>query len=241
MCGVILGNEEVVQKKSLLRFFDGLAWLGQIGMFLTLGLLVFPSQVLNVAPMGLAVSLFLIVVARPFSVFAALFLSNLGWREKVLISWVGIRGAVPIILATFPFLAHLGNAPVIFNLVFFIVLTSALLQGWSVPFVARLLNVADTKTRRSTFPLEFEAPKGTDTDLVDFIIPYDALVIGKPIVELGLPADSLIVLIIRNEQFIVPSGGTVLEAGDSILALVNKQNLPTVRDVLSEINAAPDS
>jgi cell volume regulation protein A len=115
------------------------------------------------------------------------------------------------------------------------VLTSALLQGWSVPVVARFLNVAGTQPPASVFPLEFEAPKGSDTDLVDFIVPYNAAVIGRPIVELGLPGDSLIVLIIRNEQFIVPSGGTVLEAGDSILALVNKENLPGVRAVLSKV------
>ncbi len=241
VAGLVVGNLEIIQKRSLLRFFDGLAWLGQIGMFLTLGLLVFPSHVVNVAGVGLLVSAFLMFVARPLSVFVSLVFAKLRWNEKAFVSWVGIRGAVPIILATFPLLANLPRAELMFNLVFFIVLTSTLFQGWSIPFVARLFTVDAPRERTPSCPLEFDAPKGTDTDLVDLMVPYNSAVVGRSIVELGLPSDSLIVLIIRNEDFIVPSGGTVLESGDTILTLVNKRNLPIVRDLLAAQDSREES
>jgi len=234
VAGVVVGNSEIVQRRSLFRFFDGLAWLSQIGMFLTLGLLVFPSHVAEVLGGGLLVSAFLMFVARPLSVFLSLALAKLHWREKVLVSWVGIRGAVPIILATFPLLANLPKAELLFNIVFFIVMTSALFQGWSIPQVARLLKVDGPLQLHPSYPLEFEGPRGTETELIDLVVPYSAAVIGRSLVELGFPEDSLIVLIIRNEDFIVPSGGSVLRAGDTLLALTTKRSLPTVREILSE-------
>ncbi|MBI3111299.1 MAG: potassium/proton antiporter [Ignavibacteriales bacterium] len=232
--GLVVGNSEIVQKKSLFRFFDGLAWLGQIGMFLTLGLLVYPSNIAHVVGGGLLVSAFLMFVARPFSVFFATLLTDLQWREKTLVSWVGLRGAVPIILATFPKLARVPDADVIFNLVFFIVLTSALFQGWSLPAAARLLKVDAPMVRRRRYPLEFEPTEGVDAELQEFIVPYNSSAIGRPIVELGMPPNSLIVLISRNERMMVPSGGTILEPGDTILALVSRENLAEVRAILAE-------
>ncbi|MCU0453508.1 MAG: potassium/proton antiporter [Bacteroidetes bacterium] len=235
IAGLVVGNSDIIQKRSLFRFFDGLAWLSQIGMFVTLGLLVYPSQVAFVLGTGMAVSFFLILAARPVSVFISLAGSSLTWREKTLVSWVGIRGAVPIILATFPLLAGVPNASALFNVVFFIVLTSALFQGWSIPVVARWLGVDAPLERRTASPLEFEAPKGADTDLVDFIVPYKSIHTGRPIVELGMPDDSLITLIIRNDKFLVPSGGTTLEPGDTVMVLVNKGNVKQVSEILSQV------
>ena len=232
VAGLVAGNSEFVQKKSLLRFFDGLAWLGQITMFLTLGLLVFPSQVISIVGLGLFVSVFLMIVARPASVFLSLLFSKYHWREKAFISWVGLRGAVPIVLATFPLLAGLPDARLMFNVVFFIVLTSALLQGWSTPLAARLMGVDAPAQVRRRYPIEFSPLEGSDTQLVDLIVPYNSEAAGRPIVELGMPADSLIVLVSRNESFLVPSGGTVLQEGDTVLVLVNNNNLPEVRTVL---------
>ncbi|MGH7496121.1 MAG: potassium/proton antiporter [bacterium] len=234
IAGVVAGNSDFVHKKSLLRFFDGLAWLSQIAMFLTLGLLVFPSRIVPIMSAGLVISAFLIVAARPLGVFISLALSKLDWREKTFISWVGLRGAVPIILATFPLLANLPKAELLFNLVFFIVLTSALSQGWSIPAVARLLKVEAPLARKRQYPIEFAPAAGMDTDLVEFIVPAHAEVAGKSLVELGMPRDSLIVLISQNEEFLVPSGGTVINEGDVILALVNKSNLPEVRAIFSK-------
>jgi len=234
VAGLVAGNSEFVQKKSLLRFFDGLAWLSQITMFLTLGLLVFPSHIVPVVGAGLLLSAFLMFVARPASVFVSLVFTTMHWREKAMVSWVGLRGAVPIILATFPLLAGLPDAELIFNVVFFIVLTSALLQGWSIPAAARLLKLDAPLEQKRRYPIEFAPVEGIDTELVDLIIPYHSDAAGKSIVELNLPSDSLIVLISRADNFIVPSGGTVLQEGDTILVLVNKDNLSQVRSIVAE-------
>lgn len=232
IAGLIAGNNDFIYKKSLLRFFDGLAWLSQITMFLTLGLLVFPSHIIPVVWTGLACSAFLMFVARPASVFLSLLFARLQWREKAFVSWVGLRGSVPIVLATFPLLAGVTGSEVIFNIVFFIVLTSALLQGWSIPIVARLMKLQAPLERKRQYPIEFAPIDGVDTQLVDFIIPYNAEIAGKTIVELGLPPDSLIVLVNRDEKFFVPSGGTVIEGGDVVLTLVNDKNISEVREKL---------
>jgi cell volume regulation protein A len=233
VAGLVAGNSDFVQKKSALRFFDGLAWLSQISMFVTLGLLVFPSRILPVLGVGLACSAFLMFVARPASVFLALSLSGLGWRAKTLVSWVGRRGAVPIVLATFPLIGGIPESDMIFNVVFFIVLTSALLQGWSIPFVARLLRLQAPFPQRRKYPIEFAPVEGVDTELIDLFIPFGGAASGKSIVELGLPKDSLIVLLSRDDRYIVPSGGTVLEEGDVVLVLVNGDNLAEVRSRLT--------
>jgi len=240
VAGLVAGNSEFVQKKSLLRFFDGLAWLSQITMFLTLGLLVFPSHIVPVVGAGLLLSAFLMFVARPASVFVSLVFTTMHWREKAMVSWVGLRGAVPIILATFPLLAGLPDAELIFNVVFFIVLTSALLQGWSIPAAARLLKLDAPLEQKRRYPIEFAPVEGVDTELVDLIVPYNSAAAGKSIIELGMPQDSLIVLISRNDNFIVPSGGTVLQEGDTILVLVNKNNLSEVRAILAKQKQADE-
>jgi cell volume regulation protein A len=141
LAGLIMRKGDFAHRQSLLRFHDGLAWLMQITMFVTLGLQVFPSRLLPIMGIGLLVALFLMVVARPASVFLSLALSRMSYREQALISWVGLRGAVPIVLATFPLLAGYAKADMIFHLVFFIVLTSVLLQGPSISFVAKALKV----------------------------------------------------------------------------------------------------
>jgi cell volume regulation protein A len=232
IAGIIAGNSSFIHKRSLVRFVDGLAWLSQIGMFLTMGLLVFPSHVVPTLGIGIAVSAFLLFAARPLSVFIALAGTRFSAREKTFISWVGLRGAVPIILATFPLLAGLQGAAEIFNVVFFIVLTSALLQGWSIPVMAKLLRVDAPPGKERLLPLEFTEPEGINAEIVDFVIPARSAVIGKPLVALGLPRDSLVVLIGRNNEYIVPSGGTIMEEGDTILALVSKENLADVRSIL---------
>ncbi len=234
IAGIILGNSNVVQKKSLLRFFDGLAWLSQIGMFVTLGLLVNPSEVLAILIPGMLISAFLMVVARPASIFLSFLPREYDWREKLFVSWVGLRGAAPIILATFPLLANVSNAGIIFNTVFFIVLTSALLQGWSIPAVARLLRVDAPPQQRLRYPIESVPTAESDTELVDLTVPHGSAVAGKTIIELGLPQQSLIALVGRGEEFIVPSGSTVLEEGDTLLVLVKQKDLPEVRRILLE-------
>jgi cell volume regulation protein A len=147
ICAVLLGSSDFVHKRILIQFYDGIAWLMQIILFLTLGLLVFPSRVLAVAGPGLLISAFLIFVARPIGVFGALLFFKTDRRSKLFLSWVGLRGAVPIVFATYPLIAGLPESSLIFNLVFFIAVSSVLVQGTTLPAVARWLKltVPDSK------------------------------------------------------------------------------------------------
>lgn len=141
VAALIMGNTPFVYKQELMQFHEGLTWVMQIAMFLTLGLLVFPSELVNVVDVDLLIALFLIFFARPLAIYISLLSSGFAWREKAMITWLGLRGAVPIILATFPLVAGLPKADLIFNFVFFIVLTSVLLQGTLAPFISRILKV----------------------------------------------------------------------------------------------------
>ncbi|MCX7995804.1 MAG: potassium/proton antiporter [candidate division WOR-3 bacterium] len=232
LAGIVIGNSQIVKKRSLLRFFDGLAWLSQITMFLTLGLLVYPSHLLPITGTGVLLSIFLMFVARPVSVLLSLIFSKYTLRERIFIAWVGLRGAVPIILATFPLLAGIPNSELIFNLVFFIVLISALFQGWSIPIISRILGLSEPIENKCASPIEFEPPPGVDTELIELIVPFESNVVNKPIVEAGFPQDCLIVLIVRGENFIVPSGGTIIEPGDTLLFLTSKNSLKKINEIL---------
>jgi cell volume regulation protein A len=232
LAGIVLGNSNFIHKRSLLQFHDGLAWLMQIIMFLTLGLLVFPSNVIPLVGAGLLVSAFLIFIGRPVSIGVTLFFTRLNLREKAMISWVGLRGAVPIILATFPLLEGLPKAQLIFNLVFFIVLTSVLLQGTFLPAVAKWLKVAAPLPPKSEQPLAIASPADLKNDLVEIEVPPTSKVVGRSIVSLRLPRETLIVLIGRNDDFFVPHGSTVLRANDRLLILADKDQLDEVQSVL---------
>jgi cell volume regulation protein A len=233
IAAVVLGNSEFIQKKSLMRFFDGLALLGQIIMFLTLGLLVYPSQLWSVIVPGLILSAVLILFARPAGVMLSMMFSKFRLNEKAFISWVGLRGAVPIILATFPLTAGLMIGPYIFNLVFFITLTSALIQGWSIPLSARFFRVRGKDETASPVPLEINENAKINNDLLDILITENSYTAGKSLAELKLPQESLITVVYRDNDYIVPSGSTILHAGDTILVLVNKENIDAVRAVFS--------
>ncbi|MBI3945457.1 MAG: potassium/proton antiporter [Armatimonadetes bacterium] len=210
--GLVMGNRTFVHKNSLTQFHDGLAWLMQIAMFLVLGLLVFPSRLLPVASTALAVALFLMFVARPVGVLITVAPFRLPFREKVMVGWVGLRGAVPIILATYPLLAGLPGADAIFNVVFFVVLTSVLLQGPSLPWVAGWLRVGAPSA-----PMLRTAPALHGAALVEIPIPEGSPAAGKPIVALGLPRSAYIVAIQREDELIVPGGTTLLAPGDVLL------------------------
>lgn len=233
LAGIVLGRFDFIHKRSLLRFHDGLAWLMQITMFLALGLLVFPSELAPIVGVGLLIAAFLMFVARPLSVFISLLPSSLDWRAKTFISWVGLRGAAPIILATFPLLARLPQADLIFNIVFFIVLTSVLLQGTTLSPVARWLRVDAPSTPKRAYPIEYNPMEGLKGELKELPIPPESVIAGQAIVELGLPANFLIVLIARDNDFVLPSGGTVVQGGDTLLVLSDKVSFD---DVVARFN-----
>ncbi len=240
LAGLVMGNKTFLRKRSLIGFHDGLAWLMQIAMFITLGLLVFPSRLVPVIGVGLLVALFLIFVARPVSVFLTLHFSKMNIREKTMISWVGLRGAVPIILATFPLLAGAPQAETIFNLVFFIVLTSVLLQGTSLPVVARLLGVDAPMPEKHKYPLEFVPTKDLKSELVEVPIPHHSIAVGQRIVDLGIPQGALIALVSRGDEFIVPNGATALEAGDTLLVLAGKDDLTATQSIFEQQKSGTD-
>ncbi|PKN67558.1 MAG: potassium/proton antiporter [Deltaproteobacteria bacterium HGW-Deltaproteobacteria-15] len=233
IAGIMLGKLVYSHKKTFIRFHDGVAWLMQIVMFLTLGLLVFPAQLVPVIGYGLLISLLLIFVARPAAVLIGLSLSRFNLREKSLISWVGLRGSVPIVLATFPLLAGLDQDHFIFNLVFFIVITSVLLQGTTIPYFARLLGVDAPLVRKPRYPIDFEGSSKLNMQLEHLIVPFGSKAINKRILDLGFPKDSLITLIARDDKYITPRGDTTLEGGDVLLILVSRESLPMVHTILN--------
>ncbi|MCX2740398.1 potassium/proton antiporter [Pontibacter anaerobius] len=230
---VILGNKNFIHKRSLTRFYDGIAWLMQILMFLTLGLLVFPSHVLPVLGVGLLVSLFLIFVARPISVFVSLAFFKTTWKDNVYLSWVGLRGAVPIVFATYPMLAGLERSDMIFNVVFFIVLTSAMLQGTTLKLVADWLGLSLVEDSTKRVQLGEDLGYNTKNELVELQLGPGSSGVGKSLVELQLPKNSLIVLIDRGGKFVTPNGSTMLEAYDKLMVMVdNEEELKRVRETL---------
>lgn len=219
VAGVVLGNNDFLHKKSLIRFYDGQAWLVQIVMFLTLGLLVFPSQVAQVVGPGLLICVLLMVVARPLAVFITMAPFRMHWRQKVFLSWVGLRGAVPIVFATYPLIAGVHNAGFIFNVVFFTVLTSVLLQGSTLALVAKWLGLQRPKQYRTLSPLELELSREVKGVLVALNVPPSSPAVNKLIVDLHFPKGTLIVLVDRDGQFISPDGTTVIEGGDRLMVM----------------------
>jgi cell volume regulation protein A len=221
---IILGNANFIHKKSLIKFFDGQAWLMQIVMFLTLGLLVFPKQIIPLIDEGLLLSLFLIFIARPLAVFVSLMrATDMNFRKKLFISWVGLRGAAPIVFATYPLIAHVHYADSIFNLVFFISVLSVVLQGSMLPVMAKWLHVIVPEKVRRKFPLDLELKENSKSELLEIDIPEDSKTIGKQIVQLDLPKNSLIVMIHRDDKYVSPSGETEIKAGDHLLILADSK------------------
>ncbi len=233
VAGATLGNAKIVHQRSAVRFMDGAVWLVNIGCFLMLGLLVFPLKLAEIALPGALLALWMIFLARPIAVFVSLAPIKLDWRSKLFIAWAGMRGAAPIILATFPMAAGVAGAERIFNIVFFVVLLSLLIQGTTLPHVARWLGLETKLPRRSLYPFEYENREGSDSRLEEFLIPYGAAAVGRSVIEAELPDDALIVLIARGESYIAPSGRTVLASGDVLLVLVNDRNFEVVKKQLT--------
>ncbi|MBE7170271.1 MAG: potassium/proton antiporter [Williamsia sp.] len=224
LCAVIMGNSKMVHKRSLIKFYDGQAWLMQIILFLTLGLLVFPSRVLPLIGMGMLISAFLIFVARPIGVFAALSLFGSNTRSKLFISWVGLRGSVPIVFATYPLLAGVPKADLIFNLVFFISITSVLLQGTTLSYIAKLLHVAVPAKVKKRTDLDFETTERIKAGMHEIVLDKSSPAVEKSIVELGIPPTMNIIAIKRNTDYIAPKGSTKLMANDVLFILTEEKD-----------------
>ncbi|WPP49106.1 potassium/proton antiporter [Catalinimonas niigatensis] len=223
LCAVYLGNQELIHKKTILKMFDGLAWLMQIVLFLTLGLLVYPSHILPVVGIGLLIALFQIFVARPFSVFISLIFFKMKRRRRWYISWVGLRGAVPIVFATYPLLAGIEKAEMIFNIVFFISLTSVLLQGTTLPVIAKWLHVSLPEKAKPRAPIDVFLTETAKTAMEEITIEEDGYAVGKKIIELSFPKTAIIAMIIRDDKYITPNGSTEIHANDTLIVISDNQ------------------
>lgn len=229
LCGMYIGNSDVMHKRSIIKAFDGFAWLNQIVLFLVLGLLVTPSEIIPIIPIGIAISVFLIIVARPLSVWICTSFFKMKNKSRWFVSWVGLRGAVPIVFATYPLIAGIEQAHMIFNIVFFIALSSVLIQGTTIPFVAKFLKVSLPEKAKPNTPIEDLLDESTKSEFLEIVVDNQWTCIGKPIVDLHFPNKAIIAMIERNGYYITPKGNTKLFEGDTLLILTeNKDCVPLI-------------
>jgi len=238
ICAVYVGNQNVIHKNTIVKMFDSLAWLVQIVLFITLGLLVFPTQLLSVAGIGLIISVALIFVARPLSVFVSLLPFKMNTRRRFYVSWVGLRGAVPIVFATYPLLAGIEKADMIFNIVFFISLTSVLVQGTTLHTVAKWLHVALPQKKENKQVWDAYVNEQAKKIIEEIYLPENSHAIGKKVVELHFPETATIAFIIRNKEYITPSGITIIEANDTLMIL--SKNQESIDKVHACLNSIPE-
>jgi cell volume regulation protein A len=220
ICAVYLGQQELIYKNTILKVYDGLAWLMQIVLFLTLGLLVFPTEIVPVMGVGLLISVFLIIIARPLSVFLSLAAFKMSIHRRIFISWVGLRGAVPIVFATYPLLAGIAKAEMIFNIVFFITVTSVIVQGTTISFFAsklKLVNIEEPKL--PSVKSKFSISDISKTEMKEIVIDETCAVVNQRIIDLGFPKNAIIAMIKRNDKYLTPGGVTVIEPNDTLFIL----------------------
>ncbi len=223
--GLVIGNAKFVHKRSSLNFFDGLAWLFQLVMFLTLGLLVNPHELIPIILPALAVSIIIIFITRPISVFICLLpFRKMTFKDKSFVSWVGLRGAVPIIFAIYPLVENVPHARIIFNIVFFCTLISLLVQGTSIPLVAKWIGVIEKPERFSKLkPFNMDFADNLKTVSTEIEITDKMLLRGNQIMNLELPDNTLVVMVKRGDNYFLPSGSTTLKEKDKLLIITDNQ------------------
>ena len=222
--GLWVGNAVTPLRRYLVPFHEGLAFLAQVGLFIVLGLLVFPRQLGGVVWPGLAVGAVLVFVARPVAVWLSTLFQGFSVRERTLLGWAGLRGAVPIVLATYAQADGLPEAGTIFNAVFFVVLVSSVVQGPTLEPLARRLGLTGRARGSYAPPLEVAAVASLGSGLLEFGVPADSAVAGRRVRELGLPRDSLLAVIVRDGEAVPPRGSTEVEPGDMLYVLSRKES-----------------
>lgn len=233
LAGITMGNANMVFKRGILQAHDGGAWLGQIVMFVVLGLLASPSRIVGVAPEGTLVAMGLVFVARPVTVFLLAWPFRFRAAELAFMSWAGLKGAIPIILAIFPLLRGLPEGTLIFDVVFFVVVISALLQGTSLPKLASWLRVREERPPSPPVTLEITSLQHVDGDIVDYLVEPRSLAAGRRVRELALPESAVLAMIVRGREIIPPRGSTPLHPGDHVFVVLK----PTVRDIVDRFFA----
>lgn len=231
LVGLAVGSTPSRYRGQLVSFHEGLAFLAQVAMFIVLGLLVFPHQLTAVAWSGLALAVILMLLVRPVAVWVSTAFSPYTNRERVLLGWAGLRGAVPIVLGTIVLSEGVDDAETIFNAVFFVVVVSALVQGTTLEWAAERLRVVTLAPREMAPPLEVSAIGSLE--LIDFEVAPDQAIAGSAVRELGLPRSALVAVVARGEETIPPRGSTVIRPGDRLFVLAPRSMRPEVEDVFS--------
>jgi cell volume regulation protein A len=239
LAGLVLGSSPIPARNTITAFHQGMAWIAQLGMFLVLGLLVFPSQLPDVALEGTVLALALVLLARPVAAFAAS-AGPFGLAERAVLGWAGLRGAVPVVLATFPVIAGVPHSTEFFDIVFFAVLLSTVVQGTTIEPVARRLGATTAATTLAASALtETGTIRQLGADAIEVAAaPGDALV-GHRIRDLGLPRAAIVNVIVRDGQAIPPRGSTRIEAGDRLHVLIRREEMGTMRKLLERWRDGP--
>jgi potassium/hydrogen antiporter len=239
LAGLALGSGRIPAKQTVTVFHQGLAWVAQIAMFLALGLLVFPSDLGDVWLEGSALALILVFVARPVSVAIATALDRFSVEERVVLGWAGLRGAVPVVLATFPVIDQVEHSTEFFNIVFFAVVISTLVQGSTVEWLARRLGVTTTEPALPRPLVEMGTVRRLGAEIVEFPVGPDDAIVGQLVRELGLPRDALLSVIVRGEEALLPRGSTRIEAADRLHVMVRQEVADEVDDLLERWRVGP--
>lgn len=225
--GIIVGNSSILFKRGIFRFHDAIAWLNQIVLFMMLGLLSFPSRLLSIAGSGILIALVLVVVARPISVVLSIIWFRFRARELAFLSWVGLKGAVPITLATFPLLAGIPNSEQLFNVVFFVVLVSAIAQGGTLPLIARWLQLSEPMNP-PPLTIEINSLRHVDGDIVDYTVFESARIAGCALREIIFPEGASVTLIVRDQEVIMPRGSSVILPDDHVYVAMHSHLRPEI-------------
>jgi len=226
LAGIVLGNSTIVFRNGIFLFHDAAAWLSQIVLFVMLGLLSFPSRLIDVAADGLLIALVLIMVARPIAVFVSTLPFRFSLKENLFMSWVGLKGAVPITLATYPLMAGIEGSVLLFNVVFFVVLVSAITQGWSLPTVARWMGLGMPSDAVPPVSVEIIALRHVDGEIVEYIVAPSARVAGQRLRDLALPDGVVVTLVVHGNEVIMPRGATPLGPGDHVFIAMRTRLKP---------------
>ena len=231
LVGLAVGSTPSRYRRQLVAFHEGVAFLAQVVLFVVLGLLVFPSQLTEVAAAGLALALLLVLVCRPVAVWASTAFSEFDSRERLLLGWAGLRGAVPIVLATFVLSSEVPHANTIFNAVFFVVVISTIVQGTSLEWVAGRLGLLSPAPPRVEAPIE--VGHLSKLELIDFAVDHDHAIAGSAVRELGLPRSAIVAVVVRGDDSIPPRGSTIVQPGDLLFVLAPRSMRQDVDDVFS--------
>ena len=239
LSGLVLGSGTIPAQQTIASFHQGLAWVAQLGMFLTLGLLIFPSQLGDIALEGTVLALVAAVVARPLAVIPATLFTTFGAADRAILGWAGLRGAVPVVLATFPVIAEVPRSLELFNIVFFAVVVSTLLQGSSFEWVAQKLGRTTAEPALPRPLAEGGTIRRLGAEILEYPVADGDAIVGHRVRDLGLPRDAVVNVIVRDDQAIPPRGTTRLRAGDRLHVLIRQESARELYDIRDRWRSGP--